>query len=86
MFTRSFLASCIAAALFVQVSASAQDGIVYTEASDLTLVGKLMATPNPYHRVDTVAFKGFTKGENSQSASPPESPWHSGQTRPTSTS
>ena len=66
MFTRSFLASCIAAALFVQVSASAQNGIVYTEASDLTLVGKLMDTPNPYHRVDTVAFKGFTKGENSQ--------------------
>ena len=66
MFTRSFLASCIAAALFVQVSASAQNRIVYTEASDLTLVGKLMDTPNPYHRVDTVAFKGFTKGENSQ--------------------
>ena len=34
---------------------------VYTEASDLTLTGKLMNTPNPYHRVDTVKFKGFTK-------------------------
>lgn len=37
----------------------------YTEATDLTIVGKLMPnTPNPYHRVDTVAFKGFTKTEN----------------------
>ena len=39
---------------------------VYTEASDLTLTGKLMDTPNPYHRVDTVKFKGFTRGENVQ--------------------
>ena len=34
----------------------------FTEASDLTLTGKLFEdTPNPYHRVDTVRFKGFTK-------------------------
>jgi hypothetical protein len=40
---------------------------VSTEASDLTLTGKLMTdTPNPYHRVDTVRFKGFTKSENGQ--------------------
>ena len=39
---------------------------VYTEASDLTLTGKLMDTPNPYHRVDTVKFKGFTTSENNQ--------------------
>ena len=39
---------------------------VYTEASDLTLTGKLMDTPNPYHRVDTVKFKGFTRSENVQ--------------------
>ena len=39
---------------------------VYTEASDLTLTGKLMDTPNPYHRVDTVRFKGFTASENNQ--------------------
>lgn len=47
------------------ILAQAQD-IVYTEASSLTLTGKLMNTPNPYHRVDTVQFKGFTKTENSQ--------------------
>ncbi len=45
--------------------ASAQE-LIYTEASDLTLTGKLIDTPNPYHRVDTVRFKGFTKSENNQ--------------------
>ena len=38
----------------------------YVEASDLTLVGKLMDTPNPYWRVDTVRFKGFTRTESNQ--------------------
>ena len=39
----------------------------YTEASDLTLTGKLFPdTPCPYHRVDTVKYKGFTKKENLQ--------------------
>ena len=39
---------------------------VYTEAADLTLIGKLMPgkTTNPYHRVDTTLYKGFTKREN----------------------
>lgn len=40
---------------------------VFTEASDLTLTGKLFPdTPNPYHRIDTVKHKGFTKRENEQ--------------------
>lgn len=39
---------------------------VFTEASTLTLTGKLMDTPNPYHRVDTVVYKGFTASENRQ--------------------
>ena len=53
--------------LALTVGASAQNSVmVYTEASDLTLTGKLMTTPNPYHRVDTVRFKGFTKSENNQ--------------------
>ena len=39
----------------------------YTEASDLNLIGKILDnTPNPYHRVDTVKYKGFSKGENLQ--------------------
>lgn len=37
----------------------------YTEASNLTLIGKLFPdTPNPYHRVDTARFKGLTRREN----------------------
>ena len=40
---------------------------VFTEASDLNLIGKIhKETPNPYHRVDTVRYKGFTKSENFQ--------------------
>ena len=40
---------------------------VYTEASELNLIGKILDdTPNPYHRVDTVRYKGFTKSENLQ--------------------
>lgn len=39
----------------------------FTEASDLNLIGKIMdGTPNPYHRVDTLIYKGFTTGENRQ--------------------
>lgn len=39
----------------------------FTEASELNLIGKIMPdTPNPYHRVDTVKYKGFTVGENRQ--------------------
>ena len=51
------------AALLATASLSAQ---TWTEASDLTLIGKILDTPNPYHRVDTVKYKGFTKAENEQ--------------------
>ncbi len=37
------------------------------EACELNLVGKAFYdTPNPYHRIDTCRFKGFTKSENMQ--------------------
>ena len=40
---------------------------VFTEAAELNLIGKLIdGTPNPYHRVDTVKYKGFNVGENRQ--------------------
>jgi hypothetical protein len=58
----------LALALFA-LSAVAQNpsGTYYVEASGLTMIGKLMPdTPNPYHRVDTVRFKGFTSAENNQ--------------------
>lgn len=41
-------------------------GIVYTDASQIGITGKIIDTPNPYHRVDTVAYKGFTRSENRQ--------------------
>ena len=50
-------------AVLVAASLHAQG---WTEASDLTLIGKILDTPNPYHRVDTVRYKGFTKAENLQ--------------------
>ena len=58
-------------ALFATISALAQTPkdvkYVYTEASDLNLIGKILKdTPNPYHRVDTIRYKGFTKRENQQ--------------------
>ena len=53
--------------MVIALSSAAQTpDYIYTEASNLTLTGKLMDTPNPYHRVDTVKFKGFTKSENNQ--------------------
>lgn len=55
-------------AILVSVAAlAAADGeprYVYTEASTLTMVGKMFPdTPNPYHRIDTVKYKGFGVSE-----------------------
>ena len=53
---------------FCNIGAQDKKGVelVYTEAADLTICGKLMDTPNPYHRIDTATFKGFSRSENSQ--------------------
>ena len=40
------------------------------EASELTLCGKAFDTPNPYHRIDTVVYKGFDKRENEMCREP----------------
>ena len=54
--------------LTLSVCLSAQSPkYIFTEASELNLIGKIhKETPNPYHRVDTVKYKGFTVGENRQ--------------------
>lgn len=52
--------------LLIFSSAAFAQRFKYTEASDLTLIGKIMDTPNPYHRVDTCIHKGFTERENFQ--------------------
>lgn len=65
---RSFLSAFLVFATIV-LSAQTPKNVkyVYTDAQSLTHIGKLCTdTPNPYHRVDTVRFKGFTKGENEQ--------------------
>ena len=52
---------------YTSVQAASKVSYVFTEAKDLTMVGRLFNdNPNPYHRVDTVRFKGFTSGENLQ--------------------
>ena len=49
------------------VSAQKPDWNLEVEASDLNLVGKAFYdTHNPYHRIDTCRFKGFTNSENMQ--------------------
>ena len=65
----------IAALIMAATALSAQTpkDVVYTftEASDLNLIGKIHKdTPTPYHRVDTVKYKGFTRGENYQVRTP----------------
>ena len=61
------LASCVAVSAF----SNEKRPLKFIEASELTLVGKLFPdTPNPYHRVDTVKYKGFTENENSQLRQP----------------
>ena len=35
----------------------------YTDAQKLTVVSKLVHTANPYHRIDTDKYEGFTSGE-----------------------
>ena len=57
---------CFLCVAFIAAAASGQETGKYVEASDLTLVGKIMDTPNPYHRIDTCRYGGFSKGENFQ--------------------
>ena len=38
----------------------------YTDAQQLTVVGKLLETQNPYHRIDSKKYEGFTSAEATQ--------------------
>lgn len=58
---------CLAIAGAITLNAQDESAYKYVDASTLTITGKLFPdTPNPYHRIDTVRFKGFSKGENLQ--------------------
>lgn len=54
----------IFAALTMVLTASAQ--MRFVDGTELTLVGKALPTPHPWHRIDTAAYKGFTSTENQQ--------------------
>ena len=54
----------MAAALLAAWAAAAQ--VRFVDATELNLIGKAQPTPHPYHRIDTVVYKGFTKAENQQ--------------------
>lgn len=54
----------LAVTLLTACAAAAQ--MRFVDATALTLIGKAQPTPHPYHRIDTVTYKGFTKGENQQ--------------------
>ena len=57
-----FITVVLALSCVLSVSAQKQ-----TEASTLNLIGKpFESTPNPYHRVDTLVYKGFNRTENRQ--------------------
>ena len=66
---KSFIFSFAVILLATAASAQTPKDVkyVFTEASELNLIGKLHEdTPNPYHRVDTIKYKGFTDKENKQ--------------------
>lgn len=53
--------------LFAAILSLKSQEIKYTDASELNLIGKPFPdTPNPYHRIDTLVFKGFNTTENRQ--------------------
>ena len=59
MFLTAVMFSCIL------LSSGAQEKYVYTEASDLTMLGKMFDDiPHQYHRIDTARFHGFTDKES----------------------
>ncbi len=56
---------CLLLVVIITASiALAAPKLKFYDAQQFTLVGKLMpGTPNPYHRIDTVKYKGFDKKE-----------------------
>jgi len=65
---RTIITVLLAAAAIVASAQNPKDAkYKFVEASDLSLTGKIFNDiPNPYHRVDTMRFKGFTPVENLQ--------------------
>ncbi|MBQ3027194.1 MAG: SGNH/GDSL hydrolase family protein [Alistipes sp.] len=62
---KKILLALVCAAMAVSVSAAPKKApkVDYVNATELTLVGKLCETTNPYHRVEVANVDGITKGE-----------------------
>jgi len=65
---KRFFAIFILALIGLQAFAAKDDNVNWTKVDvcDFGILGKAFDTPNPYHRVDTCVYKGFTKSENGQ--------------------
>ena len=57
------VAVAISFAAFVQPKEKKEPNLDYVNATQLTLIGKLCETTNPYHRVETEIVEGIRKGE-----------------------
>lgn len=65
MFRKIILTVALAMLLPALSPAQEKENYNFTEATDLTIVGKLYPdTPNPYQRLDMDRFTGFTAGES----------------------
>lgn len=63
-YSKFFIAAILALATITSVAQDKTQKYDFKEATELTLIGKLMDTPQPYDRVDTVKYKGWTEWEN----------------------
>lgn len=62
---KKILMALVCAAMVISVSAAPKKApkVDYVNATELTLVGKLCETTNPYHRVEVANVEGITKTE-----------------------
>lgn len=60
----------VSAACMCIAAAAASDAWTRVDAYKLNLCGKAFDTPNPYHRIDTVKYKGFDARENEMCREP----------------
>lgn len=63
---RKFLLAIVCAVMVISVSAQSKKKEVkvdYVNATELTMLGKLCKTTNPYHRVEVSKIEGITKSE-----------------------
>ena len=63
---KRILMALVCAALVVSVSAAPKKKapkVDYVNATELTMLGKLCETTNPYHRVETANVEGISKTE-----------------------